>query len=104
MLQPDDLNVGEHITVLNWKRKIEVPDFDSIFGGMGIGTISTKSKEDQSYKGDVLEITSVDLPFIVVTVKKGLTAFLKRPLVLDTREVELKRLSEEFVKAALEKY
>lgn len=70
------ISVGDIVTVKRWK---------SFF--------------DRSYVGDLLEVLSVDSPFLCV--KRVGRSVVDRPLILSTDEVEIKKLSKEFVESAL---
>lgn len=59
--------------------------------------ISEHIIEDKSYKGDVLEVIAVEMPYIVV---KNLTKpFAKGNKSYDVREYRFKKVSEEYVQA-----
>lgn len=73
-LKQDELKVGMYVTVLAGK--------------------------DKSFRGDVLEITAVDLPFIVI---RWCNHSVTNPIVLDTRIYSLKKLSPEYIKQAMKK-
>jgi hypothetical protein len=67
--------VGDSVTVRKW-----------------IGTY------DRSYCGDVLEVKAIDYPFAVMEKKTG--HFAGGRITLNLKEVELMKLSDEFVDAA----
>ena len=73
-LAVDDINVGDKITVLS----------------------CLYNPCDRSYKGEVLTVLAVDLPFLIVD---GPYRYLKR-ISLDVREWQFKRCSDKFVQAA----
>jgi hypothetical protein len=75
-MQTSELKIGQKVTVLSWV----FPDGDN------------------SYKGDVLEIKAIDLPFIVV---ENMSDGWGQTLKFDTRQVNFKELSGDYVKAAL---
>lgn len=75
-LSPTALSKGDFITVLEWT-----------------------SHRDNSYKGDVLEVQAIDLPFIVCKNHTGYSG--GKPLSLNTNAVQLVSLSKEYVDAAL---
>jgi hypothetical protein len=75
-LVPDHIKKGDFITVLEWL-----------------------SHQDNSYKGDVLEVQAINLPFIVCKRHTGYS--LDKPLNLDMRAVTFAALSREYVDAAI---
>lgn len=75
-LSTHSLVKGLYVTVLNW------------------------TPHDNSYKGDVLEIEAVDLPFVICKRHTGNWSG-EKPISLDTRNVSLTLLSQDFVDAAL---
>lgn len=89
---PGELAKGQHITVLEWEPVVQEAD--------GIFTTQTITHRDNSYKGDVLRVDSVCLPFVVV---ENLTGWGGGPIRLDTRRVSLMELSGDYVAAALRK-
>ncbi len=86
-LQQDDLEVGMYITVLRGRPLYEI----SLTGTNQCG-------EDNSFKGDVLKILAVDLPFVVV---RCCNSSLTGPITFDVRMYGLKKLSPEYVNSAL---
>jgi hypothetical protein len=92
-LQADDMAVGMHITILHgrkWKPCYGQPA-NSV-------AVAEAIWEDISWKGDVLVIRAVSLPYIVVDC---LTGCCQRRINLDTRERKFCRLSDEYVAAAI---
>lgn len=91
ILQPDDLEIGMCITVLRGK-------LESINGFPGSGRVSLK--ERTNYKGKVLEVVAIDLPFIVVNLYQS---GIRKPTKKDFNvgEVLFKKLSQEYVDALL---
>lgn len=69
-LHPDDMNVGDYITVTRCLYS-----------------------DDRSYKGDVLRVELVELPFILVHADEIRMSGIK----LDVREWDFMRLSKEYV-------
>jgi hypothetical protein len=96
-MHAEDLKVGDWITVLSWKPVSPPIDYDPC-GGWGGG--SGKALVDRSWVGDVLEVLAIDHPFVAVRTIKAGTEFR---VSLDTRQVNLKLLSKEFVVACLGK-
>ncbi len=91
ILQPDDLEIGMCITVLRGK-------LESVHGFPGSGRVSLK--ERTNYKGKVLEVVAIDLPFIVVNLYQS---GMRKPIKKDFNvgEVLFKKLSQEYVDALL---
>ena len=90
ILTMDDIRPGMYVTVLYGKKT-----YRTVRTPMGEQVIS---REKDTYKGSVLEVISLDLPYIVVryfprvTTRKGdLTD------ILDLRDVTLKRLSPVYI-------
>lgn len=94
LLSPGEVSVGQKVTVLSWKPREHIN-----LGGFGDTAVSVS--QDRSYCGDVLEVTAVDLPFVVVKMLKGLYNS-GRPITLNTSELTLMELSDAFVTAAME--
>ena len=92
MLKPDDFEKGMFITVL--KGAI----YEN-FGGTSLFSFintETKTIEDNSFKGDVLEVLAVDLPYIAV---KHHDRLYSHPTSFDIRKWSFKKLSKEYVEA-----
>jgi hypothetical protein len=92
MLTPGEIAKGQYITVLKWKKRdIQAMPLLGVAGG---------EYTDRSYVGNVLQVLSVDLPFVLVA---RLTEHYKpnERLQLDTRELFLKELSAEFAETAI---
>lgn len=73
-ITPNSVKPGMHITILRW---LHVRDY--------------------SWVGDVLHVVAVNAPFIVVNLRR---THLTSRMVIDTRNVALRQLSEDFVEAA----
>lgn len=83
MLPPDDINVADVVTVLSG-RPLECP--------CGCGTVMERSA---GHKGIPLCVVAVDLPYLMTR-----PVFPGGPVVIvDIREVDLKRCSESYWKA-----
>lgn len=89
----DDLSPGVYVTILEWKER-ERTHTDWI-----TGRIHTLSHQDNSWVGDVMRVEAVDLPFLAVSVLRANGAVLFANLKIDTRRVELKKLSPSYVQA-----
>lgn len=85
---PDDFSVGDFITVLKG-----VP----IYGRAMDGDMLTITGDDNSWKGDVLQITAIDFPYIVANILTG----YKTTHHFDLRMQEFKKLSKNYVDALL---
>ena len=72
----DEMKVGDYITVLNWI-----------------------TLQDRSYVGDTLKIIAVDWPFMRVEKDIMMNGTRKKlfEVILDLREVEIKKLSSEMI-------
>lgn len=93
IISPGEIAVNQYLTVFEWEPVIQEPD--------GIFTTNTITYRDNSYKGDILKVTAVDLPFVVVERIYGFS--FGSPLTLDTRRVKLMELSPEFIAAKTKK-
>lgn len=97
----ENIAVGQHVTVIRgrmWDRVVS--DGGGLFGG----TATVVRSEDRSFKGAVLLVEAIDLPFVVVRQlcdALGSTHYSTQRYSLDTREFEMKTLSPEFVAAML---
>ena len=65
----------------------------------GCDGVNAQTNVDRSWMGDVLEIVAIDFPFIAV--KQLNTSLARSVFKLDTRIVQLKELSNEYVEAFL---
>lgn len=90
--QQEDIQKGDFVTVLVGQKYEH--HSDSMLGGT-----ATLVNEDNSYKGDVLEVLCVDYPFAIF--KNHSDRVLPRPINLDLRKWKLKKLSQEYVRIAL---
>ena len=92
-----ELAIGQKVTVLSWKQIL----IDEVTGNFLTGEtqIQTRTVNDNSYKGNVLEIVAIDLPYIAVINHSD--NWQKKAFKLDTRRVDLMELSEAYVKAIL---
>ncbi len=66
--------------------------------GMYVTILNSKG-DNNSFKGDVLKILAVDLPFVVV---RCCNSSLTGPITFDIRTYGLKELSPEYVEQALD--
>lgn len=97
-LKQDDLEVGMKVTVLKWHPR-EVPGS----GLLGLltnegGGVATRTVQDHSWCGDVLVVTAINLPFVVVD---ELTGSQLKGVDLDLRRLDLMKISEEFIAARM---
>jgi len=92
MISPGEITKGMALTVLEWEPVVN--EGGSIFGVM------TTVHRDNSWKGDILDVEAVQLPYVVVRERDGC---LSGAITLDTRRVKLMELTPEFIKAATEK-
>lgn len=90
VISPGELSKGQFITLLEWEPIVHEAD--------GFFRTTTYTVRDNSYKGDVLQVVAICLPFIVVNNLNG--CFGDNNIDLDTRRVKLMELTEEYVKAA----
>ena len=88
----DDLKAGDFVTVLEWKPR-EVPVWSDHDSWQQVGT---RTVQDTSWKGEVLTVDAVDLPYVVVHEARSRQP---RAIALDTRRVTLKLLSPQYVNA-----
>lgn len=91
-LAPEDVCVGDKVTVLHGVRLHDARVSED-------GSISTvvMAIEDNSWKGDVLVVKAICIPYVVAD-NESRQVYGK--LTLDLRRVTLMRLPEEYVKAA----
>ena len=97
ILQMDEVRPGMYLTIYKGKktqRAVRTPMGEEII-----------TRENDMYKGKILEVLSVDMPYIAIMVyghRPGIGG--PRPPardVLDLREVKLMRLERHFIKALL---
>ena len=93
MLKPDDFEIGMYITVLNWIPYERQEFINNPFSEESICTIRT---EDNSYKGDVLEILTINVPYIVVK-QHSKYASQTSNISLDTRRTKFIPLTQDYV-------
>ena len=94
ILEIDDLEVGMFLTVHTGRiienRHNNSPSFTD-----------TMITEDRSFKGEVLELVAVNLPYIIVkNHKENFSASKKSKFsyeIIDTREVKLMKLTKEYI-------
>ena len=95
ILEVDDLEVGMFLTV-HTGRIIENR------GDNSPSYTDTIITEDRSFKGKVLELVAVNLPYIIVkNHKENYSASKKSNFsydTIDTREVKLMKLTKEYIK------
>lgn len=96
ILRSDDFEIEMYITV--FRGKLYTP-LNSNFGNFGFATTETQTeqREDNSFKGDVLQITAIQLPYIVT---KHCSELLKNPITFDLREWQFIKLTPKYVEAA----
>lgn len=89
ILHPDDLTLGQFVTVLNGPNLVisYVCDDDG-------DTLSCQRAVDHSLEGVPLSVLAIDLPYVVVARLNG-----PGRRVVDVRETELKRITLEYVAA-----
>ena len=90
-ISPGELAVGQYITVLEWNPTTSETS-DGFFGTRVVTHTS------QLWCGEVLQVTAVDLPYIVA--KKCSDHLSLTPARLDIRCCKLMELSPEYVEAA----
>jgi len=98
ILSPDDFEVGMKITVHTGKTIYR--NTGSIFSMFSEGGTAVAS-EDGYCKGQILEITSVMLPYLVVKIM-NIYANQDRSFSLDTRDMSFMKITDEYEKALLE--
>lgn len=97
ILQPDDFKVGLRITVHSGRVK------NSILKGLSPGSpdIAIQQEESCLYKGEVLEIASIMLPYIVVKHISKWDHNQGDMVKLDTRGMKFMKVTEDYVNAML---
>ena len=93
VMNMDDVMEGMYVTVLHG-QKIE----RTLMGKQGPKVITEEKL--QFYKGEVLQIMSVDLPYAVAKHFSHKTT-LERPVTLDLREVVLMQIKIDYARALL---
>jgi len=92
MISSGEISKGMCVTILEWEPIIREPD--------GIFTMTQTVCKDNSWKGALLDVMAVQLPYIVVN-ERGNT--YGQNITLDTRRVKLMELSSEFIEAKTKK-
>lgn len=103
-LQVDDFQAGMNVTVYD----LTPNEVETGSGGFMGGTV-VRRVENLMYRGDVLRVVAVDMPFVVVEVLchgSGMMPFRLTGMgptraSLDTRRYSFKKLSDEYVDALL---
>lgn len=95
MLQIDDIKVGMIVTVLKGQEYTNSSNSFGLFGNTATATVT----EDNSYKGDVLRVEALALPYVCLV-------DLKRPkcygaINLDLRKWKLMKLPQDYIDAML---
>jgi hypothetical protein len=85
-LEMDDIRVGMYITAL--RGKVEQRVFPTPSGP------EVQYKEKDHYNGKVLEVTALDMPYIVVTCHESRGS---RNDSIDLRHVEVMRITPEYI-------
>jgi hypothetical protein len=88
MISPGEIAVGMVLTILEWEPYVQEGD--------GIFTMTRTVQQDHSWEGELMEVTAVQLPYVVVIERRSKWLI---PITLDTRRVKLMELSDEFIKA-----
>lgn len=78
------------LTVLEWEPVVHEAD--------GFFTTTATTYRDNSWKGSVLEVKAVQLPYVVVNNHSYCSG---RAITLDTRQVKLMELSPSMVEAMI---
>ena len=89
ILAMDDIRPGMHVTVFEGEksqRTVRTPEGEQIL-----------KREEKRYKGQVLEILAVHMPFIIINYYSGHNPSLPLKDTLDLREVTLMRLEPSYV-------
>ncbi len=94
ILTMDDIRPGMYATVYHGKktyRTVRTPTGEQIL-----------SREKDTYKGSVLEIVSIDMPYVVIKYfPKGMAKRGDFTDILDLREVTLMRLEPSYISSLL---
>jgi hypothetical protein len=96
-IAPEDIKVGDEITVLKGARVYPPTIFTILISYNSENENNNKKTdfaEDNSYKGEVLEVLSICLPYIVAK-RQG----RKEPISFDVRQTTFMRPSPEYIKA-----
>lgn len=89
MISSGELSIGMFVTIHHWHER---ECASSLFSP---AATETKTYVDHSWCGDVLEVIAIALPYIRVKFAKG---YIVNETTLDTRQLELMELPEEFVR------
>jgi hypothetical protein len=95
MLQTDDLEKGLFVTVIQGPRLSK-----TLVNTVGMSE-NEVSQEDRSFQGDVLLISSVNLPFVTVRQKSLFGNENFWTMSLDTRIFKFIKLNEDYCKEIL---
>jgi hypothetical protein len=93
-LQPDDIQIGMYVTVLEWNPQERTYQSGGPFSDYG--EVVTKTFRDGSWCGDVFIVRAICLPYIIVDGEHGYTVGLD----LDLRKLSLMKLTREYVEAS----
>ncbi len=94
IISPGELAVNQLVTVYEWNPVTRDSNPLDIFSTFG--TVTQTTHQDHSFCGDILRVTSVMLPYIVV---KPLSGGLTNPFELDTRRLSLMEVTNEYAAA-----
>ena len=96
ILQPDDFEIGMHITVLEnlpYKREAETFDSETF-----TSVIKTITNEDRSGFGNVLEVIAINLPYIICK-HHSRHKYSVYNCSYDTRRTKFISLNSDYIKA-----
>lgn len=92
----ENLHAGDKITIFSWKdQQISPQEIPTPFG-----IIQTQVKvEDDSLKGDVLEILAVNFPYFAVLILSG--KYAGKRFSLDARKCKVMKVNEKYAEALI---
>jgi hypothetical protein len=96
-MELDDLKVGEFVTVIQGKKYLPFGGYDNV-----TNTVYTEVQEDGSYKGDILEVKAIEIPYVVFY-RHDRHAHNQHPITLDMREWKVMKIGQDFINASLGK-
>lgn len=102
MITPGELSIGTLVTIERWVEIIHSIDRESYDNfSSGTATATTVTSCDTPWRGDVFEVVSIQLPFVVLH-HHGRCQFDQFNRGFDTQKIRLMDISEEYAKAILE--
>lgn len=91
LLEMDDIRPGMYVTVFENKEKEERPHPFNMGGG------GRRKRSNNSYKGEVMEVLAINMPYAVVIFYGTGPSFYVSRRKIDLRNTQLMRIDKEYI-------